>query len=288
MKANLIWNKCNALGEGPLWHPHEKVLYWIDLVCNTLHRLHPDTLDYQEWQLPDHVGAIAPRAAGGLIATLGNRVVAITLPTLHITSLAEITPWPSDVVMNDGKCDRAGRFWFGVASRDVENPRGGLYRLDVDGKLTQMESQITISNGLGFSPDNKKFYYTDGLKYRIYKYDFDLKNGLISNRKIFLQLDKSPIEPDGLTVDSEGYLWEAQWNSGKVFRYTPEGNVASIIDMPVTRPTSCIFGGHDLKTLYVTSCSRGRDETQSLAFPAGALFAIETTVKGLFEPAFAG
>lgn len=287
MKVNCIWEGPNALGESPLWHPKENVLYWIDLVQNTLHRLDSTTKNYQEWQLPDNIGAIVPYAAGGLIATLGNKVVAIKLPALQITPLAEITPWPSNVYMNDGKCDRAGRFWFGVASRDVEHPSGGLYCFHPNGQLTQMERNITISNGLGFSPNNKKFYYTDGLKYRIYQYNFNLKKGLISHRTVFLQLNKSPIEPDGLTVDREGYLWEAQWNSGKVFRYTPDGKIAQIIDMPVTRPTSCIFGGSNLETLYITSCSRDRSENMSLPPPAGALFSVDVGVKGLPEPLFA-
>jgi sugar lactone lactonase YvrE len=278
----------NALGEGPMWHPHENVLYWIDLVRHTLHRLNPQTKAYQQWQLDEPIGAVVPRAMGGLVATVGNKVVAISLPSLRITPLAEVSPWSKTVYMNDGKCDRLGRFWFGVASRDVENPAGSLYRLNPDGALLQMETEITISNGLGFSPDNKKFYYTDGLKYRIYQYDFDLKNGLLRNRKIFLQLEKSAIEPDGLTVDSEGNVWEAQWQSGKIFCYAPDGKEIQTIAMPVSRPTSCIFGGANLDILYVTSCSQENDNAPTLPSPAGSLFAIKIGVKGLSEPAFAG
>lgn len=287
MEIACIWKGPNALGEGPMWHVAEKKLYWIDLVRHTLHCLDPVTQDYQEWQLPEPVGCVVPRKSGGLIATLGHCIVALELPDLKIKPIAELKPWPKDVYMNDGKCDRVGRFWFGVASRDVENPMGGLYRLDPNGQIMQMESGITISNGLGFSPDDKKFYYTDGLKYRIYEYDFDLRNGSMSRRKIFLQLEKSPVEPDGLTVDREGYVWEAQWNSGYIFRYSPEGELDQTIQMPVARPTSCIFGGPDMGTLYITSCSHSPSETP-FPPPAGALFAIQTPVKGLPEPSFAG
>lgn len=283
-----IWQGPNALGEGPLWHPREQSLYWIDLVSQSLHRLNPKTESYQCWQFSDYVGAIAWRHSGGLIATLGNTIVAIDLPSFTITTLATVTSWRSDVYMNDGKCDALGRFWFGVASLDVDDPKGGLYRLNPDGVLIQMERGITISNGLGFSPDHKKFYYTDGLKYRIYEYDFDLTTGEINNRKIWLQLNNSDIEPDGLTVDSEGYVWEAQWNSGKIFRYTTDGREAEVIELPVHRPTSCTFGGTDLKTLFVTSCSRGKNEEKMLPAPNGALFAISTNVVGLEEPGFAG
>src|SRR5690606_3235531 len=109
----------------------------------------------------------------------------------------------------------------------------------------------------------------DGLRYCVYRYDFALATGVINNRKVFLQFEEGLCQPDGLTVDSEGYIWQAQWNSGKVFRYASNGELDQIINMPVTRPTSCIFGGEHLNILYVTSASRDRQETQSLSAPAG-------------------
>lgn len=288
MNIETIWNGPNALGEGPMWHPQEKVLYWIDIAKPSLHRLNPVTGDYQHWEMPDFIGSVVPREKGGVVVTVGNAVFTVEIPSGNMEKIAAIKPWNDELRMNDGKCDRRGRFWIGVANLDVKNPKGGLYRLDPDGKITQMEAGITISNGLGFSPDDKTFYYTDGLKYCIYQYDFDLKKGTISNRRPFVQLKKSPIEPDGLTVDSEGYVWEAQWNSGKIFRYSPDGKEDKVIDMPVKRPTSCIFGGPNLDRLYVTSCSQSIGETTTLSPPAGAVFAIDVDVKGFPEPSFAG
>ena len=288
MKINKIWQGPDALGEGPIWHANEKVLYWLDVCKPSLQRLDPATNDYHEWPMPEHIGSVVPRAQGGLVATMGNRVVAIDMPAGTISTLIKVPHWRDDIHMNDGKCDRNGRYWFGVANLDIADPKGRLYRLDPDGTLTQMEQHMTISNGLGWSPDNKTFYYTDGLKYRIYQYEYDLASGAISNRKTFVQLQKSPIEPDGLTVDSEGYVWEAQWNSWKIFRYAPDGKIAQTIDMPVQRPTSCMFGGSNLDTLYVTSSSQNIGEDNTLPPPAGALFAINVGVRGLPEPAFNG
>lgn len=288
MKIECIWRGPNALGEGPMWHSQEEALYWVDIENPSLHRLIPKTQHYQRWEMSDYIGAVVPRKKGGVVVTVGNKVFGMDIPSGKMTPLAEIKPWDNTVRMNDGKCDRRGRFWVGVAHFDPENPKGGLYRLDRNGALTQMEHSITISNGLGWSPDNKIFYYTDGLRYCIYQYDFDLDTGSLSNRRVFVQLEKSPIEPDGLTVDAEGFVWQAQWNGGRIVRYAPNGQVDQVVDMPVTRPTSCIFGGPNYDILYVTTCSRGIGEKEILPEPAGALFAIYPGVKGIPEPEFSG
>ena len=286
MNIDTVWLGPDALGEGPMWHAQEQALYWIDIVKPSVQRLDPVSGDYQEWRMPDLIGSVVPHAKGGMVVTVGDSVLHLDTASGKLTPIAKIPHWSDDVFMNDGKCDRQGRFWIGVASFDAENPKGGLYRLDPDGTVTQMEKGITISNGLGWSPDEKTFYYTDGLRYRVYQYDFDNVGGALSNRRTFLQFDKTPVAPDGLTVDSEGCVWEAHWNNWKICRYAPDGSLLLEIDMPVQRPTSCIFGGPHLDTLYVTSCSRDRDETEALSPPAGAVFAIDVGVKGLPEPAF--
>lgn len=288
MKIECIWRGPNDLGEGPLWHHRERVLYWIDIANPSLHRLDPKTQEYRCWAMPDYIGAVVPRHSGGVIVTVGNRIYSVDIPSGKMTVLAQIEPWNDELRMNDGKCDRQGRFWIGVAHLDKNNPKGGLYRLDPDMRLTQMEQGITISNGLGFSPDDKTFYYTDGLKYRVYCYDFDPSTGTIYNRRVFVQLDESPIEPDGLCVDSQGYIWQAQWNGGCVVRYRSNGEIDTWVDLPVSRPTSCIFGGEDLNILYVTSCSKGLGEEKRLPPPSGGLFAVHVGVKGLSEPEFMG
>lgn len=285
-EINIIWSGPADLGEGPMWHAKEHALYWIDIAAHHIHRFDWEKKQHQQWKMPDLIGALVVCQAGGLIAAIGNEIMHFDTTTEKLESICEIFPkHRTDLRPNDGKCDRAGRFWVGVANLDVHHPKGGLFCLD-KGKLTQHESGITISNGLGFSPDDKIFYYTDGLKQRIYQYDFDLVKGTISHRRLFVQLDQGDIYPDGLTVDSEGYLWEAQWNASHIVRYSPEGKRDRLIEMPTARPTSCIFGGTDLKTLFVTTASKDINETTRLPKPAGAVFAITVDVAGLLEPAY--
>jgi len=289
MEIKNIWPGRLALGEGPMWHPQEKVLYFFDIAEWQLYRFDPKTGEHQSWSLPDFIGSVVPRKQGGIVATVGQDVVAIEIPSGKITRLAKIIPDNRpDLRMNDGKCDRLGRFWIGVANINTKNPQGGLFRLDPDGTVTQMESAVTVSNGLGWSPDDKTFYYTDGYTHGfLYAYDFNLAEGTISNRRI-LAKSQMPVEPDGLTVDSAGFIYQAMWNGWKIVRYTSDGKINQEIGMPVERPTSCIFGGEELDTLFITSCSRSLDELLLLPEPAGSLFAIKMPVKGLPEHAFAG
>ncbi len=288
MDIGCIFEGPMDLGEGPMWHVKEQALYWIDIANPSLHRLEFTSNQHQSWKMPAVIGAIAPHAHGGLIAAVGEEVVKIDLPSGEITPIVSVISGQSELRLNDGKCDRAGRFWVGAACFDRENPTGGLFRLDVEGSLTQMEGGMTISNGLGWSPDNKTFYYTNGLEYVIYAYDFDLAKGEISNRRVFAKLPEGPVEPDGLTIDSEGYVWAARWNAGMVVRYAPDGRIDRELYMPISRPTSCIFGGPNLETLFITSCSKSIGENLRLPSPAGAIFAIDVGVKGLPEPEFLG
>ncbi len=186
-----------------------------------------------------------------------------------------------------GKCDRRGRFWIGVASQE-KTGRGGLYRYDIDGTLTLMEEDVRFSNGLTWSPNNKFFYYVDSAKYCIYKYDFDLDKGTISNRSILLQLDNASDIPDGLTIDRDGFLWLALYSGGKLIRIHPNGEIDKTIMLPVERPTSCAFGGDNEETLFVTSCSRDLHEVDTLNLPAGHIFALQVKIGGIPDSLFNG
>jgi len=189
---------------------------------------------------------------------------------------------------NDGKCDRRGRFWAGTMDEGGPNTRGALYRLDPDIEYCLMKPGIGISNGLGWSPDNSVMYYTDSAKRTIWAYDFDLEMGEITNERIFVQTPSSYF-PDGLTIDTAGFVWSAKWDGWKVVRYAPDGSVDLEVQLPVQRPTSCIFGGSDLKQLYITSASTGLTEDEKREQPnAGSVFVLECDTEGFPEPRFAG
>lgn|SRR3990167_1050891 len=285
MTISCMWEGPADLGEGPVWHAHEQALYWIDIAGCTVHRLDCLKQQHRMWLMPAVVGALVPCLEGGVIAAVGRSLVHIDEG--QQTVLLTFPPFElPELRFNDAKCDRQGRLWLGVAHATLENPRGALYRVDPDGRITQHEQGITISNGLGFSPDDRTFYYTDGLRYRIYAYDFDAVRGELSHKRVFAELPEGGAEPDGLTVDALGYVWAAEWNAGRVVRYAPDGVVDRVVEMPVARPTSCIFGGEAYRTLYITSCSRGIGEEIRLASPAGGVFAYEPGVSGLPEPGF--
>jgi sugar lactone lactonase YvrE len=160
--------------------------------------------------------------------------------------------------------------------------------MDPDRQYSKIISGIGVSNGLGWSPDNRLMYYTDSRKHTIWVYDFDLESGSISNQRVFAQTPSAYV-PDGLTVDAEGYVWSAKWDGWKIVRYAPDGSIDQEVQLPVQRPTSCIFGGSDLMDLYITSASTGLSEIKLKEQPqAGSVFVLESEVRGLPEPRFAG
>lgn len=287
MNITCIWNGHNTLGEGPLWDHRKGVLYWVDIEASELHCLNPVSKQHQSWNLPSNPGCIGLCDKGGLVAALRKSLVLIELPKGNMTLLASPLENRDDLRFNDGKCDRAGRFWVGTCDVLENVPIGGLYRLNSLGRVDLMDHGFTVSNGIGWSPDNKTMYFTDSPARVIYKYEFDAQHGEISNRQLFVSIAKGAGYPDGLTVDREGFVWSAHWDGFRITRYAPDGHIERVIEMPVQRPTSCCFGGENLTTLFVTSARRDLDEIALAKGPnAGSVFAIETDVTGIPEPLY--
>ena len=172
-------------------------------------------------------------------------------------------------------------------AKDWSSPIGGLYCVEPSQKITQMDGEIILSNGLGWSPDDRTMYFTDFGRRVIYAYDFDADTGAVSKRRPFIEIPQDAGFPDGMTIDAEGCLWVAHWDGWRVTRYGPDGKPRQTIRMPVKRPTSCTFGGPDLSILYVTSARMGLTEAELAAAPlSGSVFAIRTDTVGLAEPKF--
>lgn len=283
-----IWNGHNILGEGPLWDPSQQVLYWLDIEQAQLHQLNPKTKQHQQWLLPEKASAIALGSKNNLLITFSQQFGFIEIPSGKITYWLKPT-LSANEVFNDGKCDRNGRFWIGSKDIKEKSTIGALYRLDLDGKFTKMDEGFIVSNGMGWSPDNKYFYFTDGdLHRQILRYDFDLVTGKIFNRKIFTKIPEELGYPDGLTVDAEGYVWSAHWDGWRITRYTPDGRVDKIIPTPIQKPTSCCFGVGDLKTLFITSATRDLSKEQLQQQPlAGGVFSTALSCVGISEAKFA-
>ncbi len=270
----------NPLGEGPVWHPIEQALYWCAIDTNKFYCWRPETGQIETTTIEPQIGCLGFHAAGGLI--LATRIGFVLYHQGQLIPLEDNIAYNPSSHFNDGAADRAGRFWAGTSN---EKPENHLYRLDPDGQVSIMESGVSISNGIGWSPDSKTMYYSDsgadgvGI---IYAYDFDLERGSIANRRDFFRSDSSHGLPDGLTVDSEGGIWCAFWDGAKVLHFTPDGRIADEVRVPAPRTTACCFGGANLDELYITSAQWETDLAQHPM--AGDVFRVRLPVRGLPEP----
>ena len=287
-KPELIVDGRNRLGESAMWHPRERKLYWIDARAPAIYRLEANNR-VTTFPLPAMAGGVVPRRSGGIAIALQNGFHAFDTTTGALTFIADPEPDKPDNRINDGSCDRAGRFWAGTQHVTIREPRGSLYRLDPDHSVHRMFEGITVTNMVRFSPDDRTLYHADTYSDRMYAFDYSLAEGTIANRRVFVDTSSHPGHPDGSAIDADGCLWNTEYGGSRVVRYTPQGKIDRIIEFPVTQPTSCCFGGTDLGTLYVTSATQRIEPALLAKQPlAGSLFAVHVGVKGLPEPEYAG
>jgi len=278
----------NVLGESVIWHPVERRLYWVDVRAPALYRLEADA-KVTAFPLPALAGGLVPRASGGLAIALQDGFYTVDTKTGRVERIVDPEPDRPENRINDGRCDRAGRFWAGSMHVTRREPLGSLYRLDADRSVRKMRDGITVPNSLCFSPDDRTMYLADTYANFILAYDFSLADGAISNPRTFVDTTSHGGHPDGSCVDADGCIWNAEYRGGRVVRYTPQGKIDRVIELPVSQPTCCCFGGERLDILYVTS-SRQRMEPAELARQplAGGLFAVRPGVSGLPEAQYAG
>ena len=289
MQINCLYEGHDLLGESPLWHAKNQQLYWVDAIKPALHALHPATGQHQEWAMPELIGSIALCQDGNLIAAMASGFAWIDLPSGKIRMQKKVREAGAPFHLNDGKCDRLGRFWAGEVCHDKTLPQGQLYCVYPNGEIQVKASDLFLFNGPCWSPCNRFFYFADSFQKIIYRCDFDLKTGTLGQRQVFIQIPKDdPSSPDGCTVDAEGYLWSTKWEGSRITRYAPDGRIDCEFELPIQRPTSCTFGGENLNTLFITSCSQDSGESAPLADPhAGQLFMIQCEkVRGIAEKPF--
>lgn len=276
----------NQLGEGPLWHPQQQLLYWVDIEGECFHRYSLETGKGVIIPVGQEIGCLAFRETGGLVLGLRDGLAFWDDESSGIEIFERPESGRKNARFNDGKAGPGGRFWAGTLGEDNQSC---LYRLDPDRVLHTMETGVQISNGIGWSPDHKVMYFTDSPRRVIYAYDFDLESGSIANRREFVKVPGDCGVPDGLTVDSEGCVWSAHWDGWRVSRYDPAGKVDEVVYLPVQRPTSCTFGGPLLDELIITSAWTGLSETDREEQPlAGDLFLVNAGVTGMKENKYLG
>ncbi|WP_233256185.1 SMP-30/gluconolactonase/LRE family protein [Falsiroseomonas bella] len=276
------------LGEGPVWLADAQRLLWVDILAPAVHL--SDVARGEDRALPvgELVGAVVPRTKGGFVAAMGNSFRALDLEAGVTGTLCVAEPDKPGNRFNDAKCDRAGRLFAGTMAIDAGPGQGTLWRLDPDLRLTAVETGLHISNGLGWSPDNRIFYFTDTGTRTVYAYDYDLATGAATSKRPFVTF-AGPAKPDGLAVDAEGFVWIALWDGWGVARHAPDGTLDRFVSLPVPRPSSVCFGGKDLRTLFVTSARVRLSAAQLAEAPlSGSVFAFEPGVAGAPVGAFGG
>lgn len=275
------------LGEGPVWVEREQALYWLDIKGRKIYRRTEDG-ERIDWPTPFRVGSIVPRANGGFIAGTDEGIALIDLDTPSFEIVANPEKDLPDNRFNDGKVDRAGRFWAGTMDDRQRGSAGSLYRIDPGLSCTAIDGGYSITNGPAFSPDGRLMYHSDTARQVTYVYDL-AADGSVANRRVFRKFEQGDGYPDGMTVDSEGCLWIAFWGGWCIRRFSADGDMLEKIDMPVEQPSSCVFGGPDLDRLYVTSATQDLDAAALAMQPnAGGLFLLCPGVRGLAERPFAG
>jgi sugar lactone lactonase YvrE len=267
------------LTEGPRWDAERGELIWVDIIGSLLHRARVSERgmldEVTSVQFDRFVGAVAPAAGGGYVLAAGTGFLFADAAD-RVRELAQPEAGRSDVRMNDGACDPQGRFWAGTMAHDESAGAGALYRLELDGACTTVLTGLTISNGIGWSPDGATMYLSDSGTGTIDAFDFDPSTGDIAGRRTIVHITEPGVAPDGLTVDEQGGIWVALWDGGELRRYGPDGSLLGTVPLGVDRPTSCAFGGPDLATLFVTTARHGLHEAALARQPdAGRVFRVD-------------
>jgi len=280
-----------VIGESPVWSERAHELWFVDIAGREIHAFRPSDGRHRVFELPELVTSLTLRERGGLVLSLRKTFAFYDPETVDLELLADPEPDRPGNRFNDAACDPQGRLWAGTMSaEDWLAPTGAVYRLDPDQRVTRMIDDVRCSNGTAWSPDGRTIYHTQSFRYSIDAYDFEPDTGAISNRRRLVTLPPDiGAFPDGLTVDEEGFLWSAQPVYGRIVRYDPEGGIDRIVTLPVSRGTSCAFGGTDHRTLFITSATETLTEAELAEEPlAGSVFACEPGVRGMRAPLFAG
>jgi len=265
-------------GENPLWHPMEKRLYWCDIPTGRIFRFDPSTGTHEQCYEGRPVGGFTVQTDGSLLLFMDRGAIANWREGKLVAVLPEIEA-ERDSRFNDVIADPAGRVFCGTMSSAEQ--KGSLYRLDLDGSIRRVLTDIGCSNGMAFTPDCKRMYYTDSFAHTIYLFDYDVEDGSLNNQRVFAHFEESDGMPDGATLDADGRLWSAFWDGGCIRRLDANGRVDKTISLPVPNVTSLTFGGEDSADLYITTAG-GHNKLEEGPL-AGAMFRLKSQARGVPE-----
>jgi sugar lactone lactonase YvrE len=284
LQADLLLDAETDLGESPFWDAATQHVTWVDITTGSIHRCSTSGGAAPVQVVGGQLSAIAPRAAGGLIAALDDGIALLDADgSVHrVATFTGVSPWR----MNDGKCDPHGGFWAGSVQLSRVWKTSSLWRIDPDWGVTRMLEGVSVSNGLDWSPDGKTLYYNDTRTCGVDAFNFDPYSGEISDRRRVLSVPPESGLVDGLTVDSEGGIWVALHRGGEIRRIDDRGEVRTVVEVPVPDVTSCCFGGPNLDQLFVTTAISHKSERPQPH--EGGLFVCQVPVTGRLPYQFAG
>lgn len=279
----LVLDAKALLGEGPHWSEEDQQLYWVDILSKCVHIYDPQRHENQTIIVDQLISSVVVRSSGGLVITTEKGIQFLDIETETLTPIDDPESTQPGNRFNDGKCDPSGRFWAGTMDFDGAAATGSLYMLHKDLSIKTMKNHVTVSNGITWSPDYRVMYYVDSPTKNIVAFDYDNQTGHIKNERIVVTIPEGEGIPDGLTSDSEGNLWVAQWGGSMISKWNPvTGKRLDVIPVPATHVTSCAFGGPHLDELYITTARTDLDEHARASQPhAGGLFKLKTAVKGI-------
>jgi sugar lactone lactonase YvrE len=283
-----VINRRDRLGETPLWCGHSGTLWWLDIERPRLQSFNPGTGTYTIHPFSSkYAGSVAFNSKGGFIVALDNSLYEFDPTTDKLEHYLDIETANNGARLNDGRCDRRGRLWIGTMDEAFKSPLGSVYLVDEERSVERMFGDIIVTNSIVISPDDRVLYVSDTRRYVMWAFDLDFDAGILTNRRVFADYNGARGRPDGSCVDSEGCVWNAAFAGGCVIRYTPEGKIDTIIDLPVTNPTCVCLGDDDLRTLYITTATKMLEPAQLAREPfSGSVLAVRVDVPGLPEAAF--
>ncbi|MDR7071842.1 SMP-30/gluconolactonase/LRE family protein [Fictibacillus barbaricus] len=289
-EIELVVDARASLGEGPCWDHENQQLYWVDIKGKKVCIHNPDMNENREIQLDQLAGAVVLRKSGGAIVALEKGFYALNLQTGSIEPLVDPESHLPHNRFNDGKVDPKGRFWAGTMSLNEEIGKGSLYCLYTDLTVEKKVSQLTISNGLAWSPDHLFMYLIDTPTRKVKKFHYNNDTATITNPEDVIVFPEGVGNPDGMTIDEDGMLWIAHWGGSKVSCWNPEtGEQIDEIAVPAKNVTSCTFGGKNLDELYITTARTGTDDEELVKYPhAGGVFRVKMACKGSHAYHFEG
>ena len=270
------------LGEGPFWDSKKSRLHWVDIIGKKIISQNLDGSNIHALEVDGNPGCVVLSDDGTMVAGVDNQISSLDGGG-NLSKVLADTNEGSGLRFNDGKCDPSGRFWVGSMDRKEKNKLGSLYSWNSIEGLVNREQGLTVSNGMGWSPDNSLFYYIDSPTREVSVYDFDLSTGSIKNKRRFISFSEEDGFPDGMTIDNEGRLWIAFWGGSKIMCVNPDSKaIEEVVSFPVSKITSCAFGGEKMDQLFITSAKvQVNEEDEPMA---GKTFVVSPGVKG--QPSF--